>query len=170
MRPCFQLKKNKVIESLIPSTNIVNEQNKWTVLLYIYSIAIRKKDTIDFYKDMKHPECSWATHGNINYHSHFCKTNINKPWLTSVLSMCWIGVCVYPQKLNKILDLFLYIWVFCLHIYVCTTCIQCPRRQEDIRSPSVGATNACEPPCRCWKLNQVLWRDQQGILTTKPTL
>lgn len=25
--------------------------------------------------------------------------------------------------------------------------------QEDIRSPGVGATNACEPPCRCWKPN-----------------
>ena len=41
----------------------------------------------------------------------------------------------------------LYMWVFCLHVCLCTMCIQYSQRPEDgVGSPGTGVTNACELP------------------------
>ena len=39
----------------------------------------------------------------------------------------------------------LCIWVFSLHVCLCSTCMQCSQRlEEDIRSPETGVTEGCE--------------------------
>jgi hypothetical protein len=54
-----------------------------------------------------------------------------------------------PQAFN------LCVWMFCLHIHMCPTCL--PRAQEgqkrypteDTGSLATGVTDGCEPPCGC---------------------
>ena len=43
-----------------------------------------------------------------------------------------------------------------LHVFLCTMCIQCPRRPEDSRNqkiPGTGLTYDCELSRRCWELS-----------------
>lgn len=46
-------------------------------------------------------------------------------------------------------------------MYVCVPCVQCPWRAGEGSFPGTGITDGCEPPCRCWRLNQVLWKNHQ---------
>lgn len=66
------------------------------------------------------------------------------------------GICLKHQKKVKLLLYFKYIlcvWVFYLHVYLCTTYIPSVYgKQEgacDIRSYVIGITNAYELSCGC---------------------
>lgn len=59
----------------------------------------------------------------------------------------------------------------CLHIYMCTTCIQCLQNPEGgFRSPRTDITNSCKLLCGCWELNLGFLRKSEVILNTKPFL
>lgn len=62
----------------------------------------------------------------------------------------------------------LCVWVFWLHVCLCTTCVQCLRR-PDAGSEwlGVGDTDSCEPLCRHWELNQSHLEEPSVLLTTK---
>lgn len=46
--------------------------------------------------------------------------------------------------------LFLGVWVFCLHVYLCTMCVQYPcGTEEDIGSPGTRVIDSCVPSCVC---------------------
>ena len=59
------------------------------------------------------------------------------------------GVYHHAQPSKKFI--YLYAFVFCLHVCLC----------EDVRSHESRVTDSCELPCRCWELNQVLWKSIQ---------
>lgn len=48
---------------------------------------------------------------------------------------------------------FYFIWVFCLHACLYTTCVQCPWKTEGVRSPGIGVRDGCEPSWGCWELS-----------------
>jgi hypothetical protein len=62
------------------------------------------------------------------------------------------------QTKTKILFIFiLYVWIFCLHLSLCTMWSQCPRKPEEGgRSSGAGVTDYCQLPSGCWELNHVL--------------
>lgn len=70
--------------------------------------------------------------------------------------------------------------VFSLHLFLCTTCMLCPRRPEEgVGSPRAGVTDSCELPCRYWELGSVpqvqvlcswLWSQISCFLRFKPPL
>lgn len=58
----------------------------------------------------------------------------------------------------------LQMWVFCLHVCLCTTCVQHPQRPEDgVRALGTGVTNGCEPPQHVGARNWILifWKSSQ---------
>jgi hypothetical protein len=63
------------------------------------------------------------------------------------------------------------VWLFCLHIYLCTTCMQCPQRPE-VRMGFLGnwkSTNY-ETPGEYWGLNSDSREEHPVLLTTEPLL
>lgn len=47
-------------------------------------------------------------------------------------------------------------------------CSLFPKRpEESVMSLGAGVTYGCELPCRCWKLNPGLLKEQQVLLTTR---
>lgn len=43
------------------------------------------------------------------------------------------------------------VWVFCLHVWLCTMGRQCPQRPEGTGPPGAGVTDGCAPPFGCWE-------------------
>jgi hypothetical protein len=68
-----------------------------------------------------------------------------------VLKACTITSCQHLFFFN-----ILFVWVFCLHVCLCTTC-------------TPDAWGGGEPPHGCWELNPVPLQEQV-LLTTEPTL
>lgn len=61
----------------------------------------------------------------------------------------------------------LILWVFCLHAYMRTTCVQCSQRlEEGIRSPRTRVTDVCAPLCGCWPTNPGHPEEQEVSVTT----
>lgn len=52
--------------------------------------------------------------------------------------------------------------VFCLHVCLCSTYLQCPRK-PGVRFP--GTSYSCEPPCECWKMNSYYERGTSALNT-----
>lgn len=53
----------------------------------------------------------------------------------------------------------------CLHVCLCTICMQCPWTSEDgVRSPGTGFTGGCELSCGCWDPNLGPLQEQQVVL------
>lgn len=48
--------------------------------------------------------------------------------------------------------IYVYIWVFCLHVCLFTVWVMCPWRSEE-GLPRTRVTDYCKPLCRCWKWN-----------------
>ena len=63
---------------------------------------------------------------------------------------------------------FYSLWVFCLHVCVCTVCPQ--RSDESIRFPGTGVTDSCELPCGCWESNPGPLQEQSVRVTTENSL
>lgn len=53
----------------------------------------------------------------------------------------------------KILWILIYIWVFCLHICLCTIRMLSDWKAEEDMFPGTGVINGYEPPCACWEPN-----------------
>ena len=85
------------------------------------------------------------------------------------LMFCYFIVCLFIDCFPSFL-IFLCVWLFCLHVCMCTTCMQCLwRPEEGSRFPGTGITSGCEPPCGCGNWTQVLWKEQQVLLTNEPS-
>ena len=60
---------------------------------------------------------------------------------------------------------------FTFHMYLCTTCVQCPEwTEEDVRSPGVKITDGCDLPYQCWELTPGPLEEQLLLLSTEPSL
>lgn len=46
--------------------------------------------------------------------------------------------------------------VFCLHVCLFTTCVQCPQGASECQKPSNWIPEGCGFPCRFWGLNSCL--------------
>lgn len=81
---------------------------------------------------------------------------------TSLSALLWFRLWL----LFTVLDLFiyLYLWVFCLHACVCTTC------EEVRRKGRIPWTWSCEPPCSSWVQNLDCPQDHQVLLADKSLL
>lgn len=67
----------------------------------------------------------------------------------------------------------LCVWVFWLHVCLCTTCVQSLRRPDESSEwLGVGDTERCEPLCRQWELNQSPLDERSMLLPPRhlPTL
>lgn len=74
----------------------------------------------------------------------------------------WHQENIILRQLNLFLQAFsfkdfmliLWVYVFCLHMCMHTTCVQYLRNPEEgIGSPSTGITDGCELPCKFWEPN-----------------
>ena len=69
----------------------------------------------------------------------------------------------------KSIFILLCVWLFCLRVRLCTTCVECPRRQEEgVQSPGTAVTDGDEPPRGCWEPNQGLL-EQLMLVATQPS-
>ncbi|EGW00138.1 hypothetical protein I79_018812 [Cricetulus griseus] len=60
------------------------------------------------------------------------------------------------------LKFILCVWVFCLHVCMCTICEQCQwEPKEGTGSPGTGVRDNCKLPYECWELNTVLFKSGQ---------
>lgn len=58
--------------------------------------------------------------------------------------------------------------MFFLHVYMYTTCMQCPQKPEEgVRSPGTGVRDTCESLCRYWKMNPGSLQEHPKLLTQK---
>lgn len=73
------------------------------------------------------------------------------------LSCVYLSVCLF-------VFFFKCIWVFSLHICLCTMC-GCR-----FGSPGTGIPEGCEPLCGCWELKPHPLEEQLAILTPEPSL
>lgn len=56
-----------------------------------------------------------------------------------------------------------------LHVYLCTMCMQCPRRpEESTGSPGAGVTGGCQMLCGCWESNWGSLKKRPVLLATTP--
>lgn len=46
---------------------------------------------------------------------------------------------------------------------MCTKCVQCPRRSEEVRAPGTGVTEGCERPCGRWEPSSSLPQQQWAL-------
>lgn len=62
--------------------------------------------------------------------------------------------------------------MFCLSVYVCTTCVPGAQRgQKRVHwNPGAGVTDSYEPLCVCWELNFDPLQEQPVLLTTDLSL
>ena len=57
----------------------------------------------------------------------------------------------------------------CISVYhACVWCLQRP--EEEIRSPGIGVTDNCKPPCGCRELNSGPLEEQAMLLIAEPSL
>lgn len=54
----------------------------------------------------------------------------------------------------------LCIWLFFLHVCLCTTC-----RPSALRSPGIGVRDGCKSPCGCWELKSSPLQGQPSSLS-----
>jgi hypothetical protein len=60
--------------------------------------------------------------------------------------------------------------VLCVHVCLCTVCVQCLQRPEEgAGSAGTRVAAVSVPLCACWKLNPGPLKDQV-LLTTEPSL
>lgn len=84
--------------------------------------------------------------------SPFLSLSCSPPPFLSFFSF-WLFVC------------FLFVWVFCLHMYLC---MECPRRPEEgFGSLRSWVIDSYKGPCGCWESNLELLDKQSMILTTE---
>lgn len=63
---------------------------------------------------------------------------------------------------------FLYVWVLCLHLCLCTIYIECPQRSEEgIRFPATGFMDGCDPQFWFWESNQVFLKSRLSLYPRK---
>lgn len=80
-------------------------------------------------------------------------------------------LCVLREtsvKTYTFLNFQLLLWVFCLHVCPCTTCMLCP--EEGIRSLGTEVTDGCELPCGFRESNLVTQEEQTMFLATEISL
>lgn len=74
---------------------------------------------------------------------------------------------------NSVLKIYFFYFLsvsVCLHVCARTICVQCPwEPEESLRSPGTEVTDGCEPLCRCWESNLVLYKSSQCSLTVEPS-
>lgn len=84
--------------------------------------------------------------------------------------LIYVYLCV-PVRVIFILfylSLFLCVLIFCLHVYLCITCM--PNTcggQEKIGYPGTEVTEDCEPPFWWWKPNAGTLEELAGLLIAK---
>lgn len=60
--------------------------------------------------------------------------------------------------------------VFCLHVYICTTCAWCLQKSENgVRFPGNRITGGCQSPFEYWELNMGPPQEWQVLLATEPS-
>jgi hypothetical protein len=60
----------------------------------------------------------------------------------------------YPKNFTNIFRFMLCIWVFYLHICMCTSYVTgACGGQKTGSDPETRVTDDCKPPCNCWELN-----------------
>ena len=58
----------------------------------------------------------------------------------------------------------------CLHLYLCITQVQGPKRlEEGIGSPGIVVIGSGESPCGCWESNPRPLEEQPVLLTVEPS-
>lgn len=63
------------------------------------------------------------------------------------------------------------VWVFCLHVCLCTMCVQYPwGLEENIGFPGTRVIDGYESPYGCWESNLGLVGEQLVFLTAQPSL
>jgi hypothetical protein len=96
-----------------------------------------------FCKHMSRPFPSW--------HRKYCFvcSNSYTPWYR------WSFNYNYYFSRGHSVRFTLCVWIFCLNVSLCTTCIQYPWRPEKhTGSSGTGVIDVCEPPpCGCWVLD-----------------
>ena len=65
---------------------------------------------------------------------------------------------------------FYSVWMFYLHVCLCTTRMCTTEAREGSRSPGTWVTHSCELLCKCWELNLSPLEEQPVLLTTPPVL
>lgn len=79
-----------------------------------------------------------------------------------------------PTQISEIYFFLIFkelFYVFCLHVYPCTTCVPSAcRDQKKELDPRSGVTDGCELWCRCWELNSGHLQEQQVLLSDKLSL
>jgi hypothetical protein len=59
----------------------------------------------------------------------------------------------------------------CLHVWLCTTCMQCLQKPEGgARSLGTEVTDSCELPSGCWESSLSPLEEQPVLVTTEPFL
>ena len=87
---------------------------------------------------------------------------LRNPPAASASRVLGLKACATMPGLNLYFN-FMFI-VFCLHVRLYTTCMQCSNSPEQgVRSPGTGVTDGCEPQFRCWKSNRD-YPDKQTML------
>ena len=71
------------------------------------------------------------------------------------------------KSFKYFLRFILYIWVFCLHVCMCSVHAW---SMEGMKCPETGIADDCEPLCGCRELSLCLLHEQQVLLLTGPSL
>ena len=77
-----------------------------------------------------------------------------------------------PQANVLKADIFnlLCVWVFRLHVYLCSTFTLVPTEAKDIGFSGTRVTYNPEPPRGSWESNLGPWEEQTMLLTAEPSL
>jgi hypothetical protein len=114
-------------------------------------------------------------HSGLEYKSLIIHSLIHSSFLICVSRLFFSFSYLPPLSLSLIFvvsfQLLSYVWVFCLHVYQCTSCMQWPQwPEEGARLPGTGVAASCEPPSWCWELNSGPQEEYPILLTASHLL
>lgn len=124
----------------------------------------------------------WCTRSHILSQNRNTKTDLDILYVTEHNFSCWeltsesaffVGVQLLKRKSSlfffsfKKLIKFLCVREFCLHAWLCITCVQCSQRPKVVRSSGTRVTDICELPWGCWESNPGLLEEQPVLWATR---
>jgi hypothetical protein len=86
--------------------------------------------------------------------------------------MCPSDVPVKGLSSFSSFQIYLCVWVFCLHVcmYVCMYTMHMFRVQKRVSGPESRVTDSCVLPCGCWEVGQGPLQEQQVLLPFESSL
>ena len=109
------------------------------------------------------------------FHSKYCflpqDTDQGEEETESLQGVISPALLRFESHFGCILSFILCMFVFCLHVYMCTMCVPgACRSQKSTGSPNIRVMNGCETLCGCWELTPGLLQEQQSLLSAESSL